>query len=546
MSDRELAEIMFPEITKTIKDYEELYPERELSEGARVTRFAPSPTGFVHIGNYFQTIISYLNARNTNGIFYLRNEDTDQKREIKNAANLIMETLIHYNMIPDEYEIDGKIIGNYGPYIQSERKNIYHTFVKYFVEIGRAYPCFCSEEDLSHLREVQEKSKKRIGYYGKYAKCRFLTNEERAELIKKGVPYVVRFKSNGDFNKKVKFNDLVKGEIEFPQNDIDHVILKSSDKLPTYHFAHLVDDYLMHTTHVTRGEEWLSSVPLHIELFETLGVKQPLYIHNPLLLKKDGDNYRKISKRKDPEASMSFFKEKGYPIYAVIDSLMTIINSNYEEWRDKNPDALFTEFIFDPKKMSSSGALYPLEKLDNISKNYLSRLKASEVYNNLLVWSNEYDKDFYTILNNNKEYSISILNIEREILKPRKDFSCYSEIKNCIWYMFDELYKPTNYEWGNVKELDEIKFVLNTYINKYFDISNKEDWFNKVKALCDELGYASNMKEYKLNPDNYKGNVADISTILRVALTSKSMTPDLFEIMKLLGKERIIDRIKSI
>ncbi len=546
MTNKDLADLIFPNLEHDVEYYEKLYPERNLPEGAYVTRFAPSPTGYMHIGNFMSTTIDYVLAKNTNGVFYLRNEDTDKAREISDAVEKIMDTLKEYEMVPDEYEFNNKIVGNYGPYIQSERIEIYHTFIKKLIEMGRAYPCFCSKESLDELRKNQEEKKMRTGYYGRYAKCRNLSIEEAITRIKNGESYVIRFKSMGNYDKKFVFDDLVKGRIEFPENDQDTVIMKSDNFLPTYHFAHLVDDHLMHTTHVVRGEEWLSSVPLHIELFKTFGYKVPKYIHIPLIMKQDGDIKRKISKRKDPEASMSFYREKGYPSLAVIESIMTIINSNYEEWHNANPDKTFIDFKFSPKKMSSSGALYDLEKLNNISRNYISKLTKDEVYNGLLKWTKEYDKEFYELITKYEDYTKNILNIEREQKKPRKDYACYSEIKNQIFYMYDELYSPSTYEWGTITSKEEINKILNTYINKYYDITDKEVWFNNIKLLTDELGYSSNMKEYKENPDNYKGSVADISTVLRVALTSKSMTPDLYEIMRLLGKDRIIERIKKL
>lgn len=546
MTNKDLADLIFPNLEHDVEYYEKLYPERNLPEGAYVTRFAPSPTGYMHIGNFMSTTIDYVLAKNTNGVFYLRNEDTDKAREISDAVEKIMDTLKEYEMVPDEYEFNNKIIGNYGPYIQSERIEIYHTFIKKLIEMGRAYPCFCSKESLDELRKNQEEKKMRTGYYGRYAKCRNLSIEEAITRIKNGESYVIRFKSMGNYDKKFVFDDLVKGRIEFPENDQDTVIMKSDNFLPTYHFAHLVDDHLMHTTHVVRGEEWLSSVPLHIELFKTFGYKVPKYIHIPLIMKQDGDIKRKISKRKDPEASMSFYREKGYPSLAVIESIMTIINSNYEEWHNANPDKTFIDFKFSPKKMSSSGALYDLEKLNNISRNYISKLTKDEVYNGLLKWTKEYDKEFYELITKYEDYTKNILNIEREQKKPRKDYACYSEIKKQIFYMYDELYSPSNYEWGTVTNKEEINKILNTYINKYYDITDKDVWFNNIKLLTDELGYSSNMKEYKENPNNYKGSVADISTVLRVALTSKSMTPDLYEIMRLLGKDRIIERIKKL
>lgn len=545
MTNKDLANIIFPDIDKSIEYYENLYPKRNLNEKCAVTRFAPSPTGFMHIGNFQSAVIDYVLARNTNGVFYLRNEDTDSKREIEGAMNVIFDTLKNYDMVPDEYEFNGKVVGNYGPYIQSERKEIYHTFIKYLIEIGRAYPCFCTKEELDEMRKVQEDGKKRIGYYGRYAVCRRLNIDEAIEKIKSGIPYVIRFKSEGDFDNKIHFEDEVRGRISIPENDQDIVIMKSSNKLPTYHFAHFVDDYLMRTTHVVRGEEWLPSVPIHLELFKTFNAVPPKYIHTPLILKKDGDTIRKISKRKDPEASMSYYKEKGYPKEALIESLMTIINSNYEQWHTANPEKSYLDFEFSAKKMSSTGgALYDIEKLNNISKNYISKLKAIDVYNGVLEWSKEYDLEFYNILSNNKDYSISIFNIEREQKKPRKDYENYSSIKSQIWYMFDELWnkETKEYDLKTITDLNEIKNILNKYIEIYEENDDKETWFNKIKSLCDELGYASDMKAYKLNPENYKGNVADVSTVLRVCLTTKSMTPDLYDIMKILGKERMKKR----
>lgn len=547
MTDKELADLIFSDIDKTIEDYEKMYPERELSEGAYVTRFAPSPTGFVHIGNMLQALTDYFLAKNTNGIFYLRNEDTDTKREVDTAVDKIMEALDYVGFKPDEYEYKNEIIGNYGPYFQSERKEIYHAFIKHLIEMGRAYPCFCSSEELDVMRKKQDAKKAQPGYYGAWAKCRDLTNEERAERIKNGETYVIRFKSMGNPNRKVQYDDLVTGVIEFPENNNDMVIMKSNDKLPTYHFAHVVDDHLMHTTHVVRGQEWLPSVPLHIEMFEAFGFVQPKYIHNSLLLKQDEGVRRKISKRKDPEALMSYYYEKGYPSIALIESLMTILNSNYEEWRDANPDKSFFEFEFNPAKVGTTGALYDLEKLDNISKNIISKMTKDEVYEEVIKYASVYDKDFADIISKDVNYTKNILNIEREQEKPRKDFACWSDVKNAIWYMFDELYKPTGYEWMKVTDIAEIKRIVNTYFDKYYDASDDKDtWFNKVKELSEELGYASNMKEYKANPDAYKGNVADISTVLRVALTSKSQTPDLYYIMKLLGIDRIKERISNI
>ncbi len=547
MTNKDLANLIFPNINKTILDYEKMYPSRNLVDGAKVTRFAPSPTGFVHIGNLFQALTDYFLAKNSNGIFYLRNEDTDTKREVDSAVDKIMEVLDYSHLLPDEYEYKDQVVGNYGPYIQSKRKEIYHTFIKYLIEIGRAYPCFCTKEDLDIMRKNQEANKARLGYYGRYAHCRNLSIEEQIAKIKNGEEYCIRFKSMGNFNHKIKFNDLVTGTIEFPENDLDVIIMKSNDLLPTYHFAHLVDDHLMHTTHVVRGGEWLSSVPVHYELFHTFNFQMPEYIHNALLLKQEGDVRRKISKRKDPEALMTYYIEKGYPYLAVIESLMTILNSNYEEWRMKNPDASYLEFNFTPSKISTSGALYDLEKLDNISKNMISKMTKDEVYSGLLENTLVYDQEFAQIISKDETYTKNILNIEREQKKPRKDYANFSDIKNYIWYMYDELFINPNYEWQSITDISEIKNIVNTYLNKYYsELDDKETWFNKVKLLCDEMGFCSDMKQYKENPENYKGSVADVSTVIRVALTSKANTPDLYELLKLIGKERFIKRIELI
>ena len=544
MNNKDLANLIFPNIDKTVEDYEKMYPERNLNSNQKVTRFAPSPTGYMHIGGVYQALIDFMLAKNSDGIFYLRNEDTDSTREVNDATKLIMKTLKEYEILPDEYEYENEIVGNYGPYVQSERKEIYHAFIKRLIEIGRAYPCFCKKEELDSMRKRQEERKKRTGYYGVYAKCKKLSVEEQIERIKNGEPYVIRFRSKGNFDNKIPFVDLGKGKLSLSENDIDDVIMKSDNMLPTYHFAHVVDDHLMRTTHVVRGEEWLPSVTKHIEMFEAFGFKAPTYIHTPLLIKKDGNNVRKISKRKDPEASMSYYDQEGYPKLAVIESLMTIINSNYEEWHTANPDKKYTDFIYNPDKISSSGALYDLMKLDDISKNMISKMTKEEVYKESYEWASKYSQSLKDIIDKDVEYYKGILNIEREQKNPRKDIAKYSDIESLIWYMYDELFNPDVYEWGKVTDPSEISKILKTYMDKYYT-EDKDEWFNQVKLLADELGYASNMKEYKKNPDDFKGNVADIATVIRVALTSKSQTPDLYEILKLFGRDRVIKRFEK-
>lgn len=547
MTRKDLANLMYPEIKKTREDYEKIYPDRNLPEGAVVSRFAPSPTGFVHMGSLLTAFVESKVPKDTNGIFYLRIEDTDGKRSVENGVQGIINDLNNFDIKIDEgviSEIEEK--GSYGPYIQSKRTDIYNTYAKYLVENDLAYPCFCSPEELDEIRQKQEENKERIGYYGKHARCRHLSVEEVYNRIKNGEKFVLRIKSQGDYSKKIILNDLVRGKIEFPENDIDSVLIKS-DGIPVYHFAHAIDDHLMHTTHVLRGEEWISSYPLHYELFRVLGFKMPKYAHLGLVMKIDENGTRrKLSKRKDPEAAVSYYHEKGVPIEAVKLYLMTIANSNFEEWLNQNPDKGIDDFKFDFKKMSASGSLFDLEKLLNISKNYISKLSKEEVYDNLTKWTSVYDKDFCNLITKYKDYTKEVLNIEREQKKPRKDYASYSDIKGQIFYMYDELYAPDSYEWGSINDKEEIRKILSTYIDKYYDVSDKEVWFNNIKLLSDELGYASNMKDYKNNPDNYKGSVADVSTVLRVALTSKSMTPDLYEIMRILGKEKIQNRIESI
>ncbi len=540
MTNKELANLIFPNVTKTIEDYEAMYPERNLKEGAVVSRFAPSPTGFVHMGSLLAAFIERKVPIDTDGVFYLRIEDTDQKRSVENGIQGIVDDLKNFEITMDEGVIsETEQKGNYGPYIQSQRKEIYETFAKYLIEQGLAYPCFCKQEEIDEIREIQEKKKERIGYYGRWAKCREISNEERAQRIKNGEEYIIRFKSPGNFDNKIEVNDLVRGKIEFPENDLDIVLIKG-DGLPIYHFAHLVDDHLMRTTHVLRGEEWVSSLPIHIQLFKTFGFKTPKYAHLGLIMKVDENgSRRKLSKRKDPEAAVSYYHEKGIPIYATKLYLMTIANSNFELWMESNPTKTIDDFKFDFKKMSASGSLFDVNKLLNISKNYISRLSALDVYNSLLEWSLEFDKEFSDLLIKYKDYTISVLNIEREQKKPRKDFSCYSEVKSQIWYMYDELFNTEDYDFQTINNSKEIATILKTYMEKYFDVTDKDTWFGKIKLLCDELGYASDMKDYKENPDKYKGNVADVSTVLRVALTTKSMTPDLYEIMKIIGKDKI-------
>ena len=547
MTNKELADLMYPHVDKTIEDYEKIFPKRNLKDGAMVSRYAPSPTGFVHMGNMLSCFIENIVPKRTGGKFYLRIEDTDQKREVAGGIDNIISAMKTIGLSYDEGVIsEEEELGSYGPYIQSKRRDIYHAFAKYMIENDLAYPCFCEAEEIEEIRNVQKENKERIGYYGIYAKCRNLTNDERAEKIKAGMPYTIRIKSRGDFNKRVKFHDEVKGDIEFPENDQDMILIKS-DGMPLYHFAHLVDDHLMRTTHVLRGEDWLPSVPLHLELFDMFGFERPKYAHLGLIMIVDSNGTkRKISKRKDKDFAVKHYHEIGMPSYAMQEYLMTIANSNFEAWREENKDKPIEEFPFDFAKIGSS-PLFDYSKLVNISKNYISTLSAKEVYDNLYTWCDEFDKDFLELITKYKDYTIDVLNIEREQEKPRKDFSCYSEIKSYIWYMYDELFSDVTYEWQNINDIKEINTILKTYIDKYYDINDDKDtWFSKIKLLCDELGYASNIKDYKKNPDAYKGSVVDVSMVIRVAVTTKKATPDLYDILKLLGTDRIKTRIDKI
>ena len=545
MTDNEkLAELLYPDVRLTIDDLEKKYPKRNLDEKAEVCRFAPSPTGRMHMGNLFASFVPERFAHQSNGVFILRIEDTDDKRAIDDGINLIMQDLKEYNYKVDEGPNSG---GKYGPYIQSQRKEIYHTVAKYLVSIGRAYPCFCSEDDLTHMREHQEHKKERIGYYGRYAKCRNLTYDEVKAHIDNGDKWVLRLKSMGDFNKKIVFKDLIKGTIELPENDIDQVLVKS-DGIPPYAFAHVCDDHFMRVTIVTRDDSYISSVPYHLELWDACGFEKPKFAHLLPLNKKDGEVVRKLSKRKDPEAAVAFYHEKGIPTEAVKLYFATLLNSNFDGWFLQNQDKDYQEFSFSFNKMcTSGGSLFDIEKLINISKNYLSRLKAEEVFANLDNWSKEFDNEFNQLIKQYREYTISVLNIEREQKKPRKDFACYSEIKENIWYMYDELFSDIDFDFSFLKHEEDAKKIVSTYLSDFFDINDdKETWFNKIKELTEKMGYNTNMKEYKENPDEFRGSIADFSNVIRVSLTTKLTTPDLFEIIKLLGNERVCERFKRI
>ena len=546
MDYKDLANLIFPD-AKEISYYEEKYPERNLPEGAIVTRFAPSPTGFVHIGGLYQALVARTVAEKTGGVFFLRVEDTDQKREVENGVTGIVNSLKDFDMAPDEGMIsDTEEIGNYGPYKQSLRKEIYQAYAKYMLEQGKAYPCFCTPEDLEEIRNKQEKAKLRTGYYGAWAKCRNLSVEEMAEKIKAGEPYIIRFKSPGREDRKIKHKDVIKGNVDFPENDQDIIIIKS-DGLPTYHFAHAVDDHLMHTTHVIRSDEWLSSVPLHLQLFHELGFKAPKYAHISPIMKNDNGGKRKLSKRKDPEAAVSYYKEQGVPTDAVKEYLLNIANSTFENWRRANPDKKMEEFDFQLNKMSVSGALFDMIKLLDIGKTVISKMTAGDVYEKSLKWAEEYDNELADLLKD-KEYALKIFGIERGNKKPRKDIAKWSDVKENISYMYDsEFYKNAQeYPYQPaISDKEDISKILDLYIEKYYDENDdKQTWFDKIKEVAGEMGYAKEVKEFKANPGMYKAHVGDVSTVLRVALTSRTNTPDMYEIMQVLGKDRIAKRFE--
>ena len=544
MDYKELANLIFPNV-KEIAYYEEKYPRRNLKEGAIVTRFAPSPTGFVHIGGLYQSLIARKLASQTDGVFFLRIEDTDQKREVENGVSGIVNSLKDFDIVPDEGMIsETEEKGNYGPYKQSERKEIYQAYAKYMIEQGKAYPCFCSQEEIDEIRQKQEAAKIRPGYYGVWAKCRHLTLDEMAEKIKNGESYIIRFKSPGREDRKIKHKDVIKGNVEFPENDQDIVIIKG-DGLPTYHFAHAVDDHLMGTTLAIRGDEWLSSVPLHLQLFQELGFKPPKYAHIAPIMKNDNGNKRKLSKRKDAEAAVSYYEEEGIPKEAVKEYLLNIANSTFENWRRANQDKDISEFNLEIKKMSVSGALFDMVKLLDVGKTVISKFTAEQVYEEAMKWAKRHDNELEKILED-KEYSLKVFGIERGNKKPRKDIAKWSDVKENINYMYDELFDVKEYPYQVISDKEEINKILKTYIEKYYDdADDKQTWFDKIKELTEEMGYCKDVKEFKANPGKYKAHVGDVSTVLRVALTGRTNTPDMYEIMKILGKDRIAARYEK-
>ena len=538
-----LAELLLPNIDKTPDYYENLYPERNLPEGARVVRVAPSPTGYLHLGTLFTSLVNRITATSSGGVFFTRIEDTDKKREVEGGIEDIIGGLQRFGITIDEGFISGdEQRGDYGPYQQSHRAEIYQTYVKDLIKKGLAYPCFCTAEELEAVRKVQEENKIRTGYHGEYARHRDITYEQAKALIDEGKPFVVRLRSPGSEENRITFEDAIKGKIEMPENDEDFVLLKS-DGIPTYHCAHAIDDHLMHTTHVLRGDEWISSVPKHIQLFKLLGFKVPKFGHVSPIMKLDNGAKRKISKRKDPEAAVHFFAEQGYEAISVIEYLMTIAASDFEDWRRANPDADYRTFKFNLKKMSVSGALFDENKLNDVSKSKIAAMKSSEVYECLTAWAQEFDGEFYNLLTRDQSFTKAMLAIDRdEAKKPRKDLAKWNEAKEYFAYFFNELYTPCHTIPENIKS-EDAKAFLTEYKQVYNAADDRQAWFDKIKLVAPNLGFAAETKEYKANPDAFKGSAGDLSTILRIAITGRTNTPDLCSIMAVLGRDECIKRI---
>lgn len=541
-----IAELLFPHIQKTPADLEAQYPPRQLPESARVTRFSPSPTGYLHIGGLFGALADYMTARQSGGVVYLRIEDTDKKREIGDGVAAILDGLEAFGITFDEGVTKDGEKGAYGPYTQSARVEIYQIMAKDLVRRGLAYPCFCTAQELAELRDRQEREGALLrGYFGKYAKCRDLSDEEIEANLKAGKPYVLRLRSDGDEARRIVIEDMARGKLEMPENIIDEVLLKS-DGVPTYHFAHVCDDHFMRTTHVIRGEEWLPSLPKHIALFRACGFRVPKYAHTPQIMKIDEETggKRKISKRKDPEAAVSHFAEEGYPAESVKEYLLTLLNSNFEDWRRANPTAELTAFPFNLKKLSVSGALFDMVKLRDVSKLCISRMTAEEVYERTLAWAKTYDDAFAQRLDADREKALGMLALDRGGKKPRKDLAAFSEVKPYFSYMYDDLYEA-DYTLPEHIDPRDAAAILEQYLTVWSPEDDKDTWFAKVKSICAPLGFAPEMRDWKADPESYKGNVSDVSTVIRVAVTGRTNTPDLCTILRLLGRETVCTRLSA-
>ena len=542
MDYQALAALLFPDVTETPESLEEKYPPRQLPEGAVVTRMAPSPTGFVHLGNLVQGLTAERMAHQSGGVLFLRVEDTDAKREVPGAVEVLINTLKHYGIHFDEGATMDGDNGAYGPYRQRQRADIYHVYAKKLVAEGMAYPCFCTEEQLAAMREQQEANKETTGYYGKYAMWRDRPMEDIQAQLDAGMPWVLRFRSTGSIENQFKFDDLVKGKLTITENDIDHVLLKS-DGIPTYHFAHAVDDHLMRTTHVVRGDEWLPTLPFHIQLFKALGFKLPKYVHIGPLMKMDGTSKRKLSKRKDPELALTYYKAEGFPVEAVYEYIMTLLNSNFEDWRRANPDAPADTFKFSPKKLNPAGSLFDYAKLTDVSKNVISRMDAEKVYALLTEWAKEFDPEFGEKLTADPDYAKQILAIGRGGKKPRKDLAVWKDAKPYMGFFYDEyLQKP---EFDSRFDKAVIVDVLNRFLESYDPADDSNTWFDKVKGITTAIGFTTDMKAYKTDPSAFPGTVTDVSTMIRLAVTGQTNSPDLYTVMQILGQERTAQRIRD-
>ena len=547
MDYNKLAELLFPHITKTPADYEAMYPQRDLPEGAKVTRLGPSPTGFIHLGNLYGAFVDERLAHQSGGKFYLRIEDTDDKRFVEGAVEIIINSLRFFGINFDEGATMTGDVGEYGNYTQSQRGEIYQCFAKKLVAEGKAYPCFMTAEEIDEIRAQQEANKENPGIYGKWALSRGLTFEEIEEKVKAGVPYVVRLKSDGDMSlpedqiRRVQVEDAIRGTLDFPANDQDTVILKATG-IPTYHFAHVVDDHLMRTTHVVRGAEWLPSLPIHVELFEKMGWDMPIYCHTAQLMKIDEEtgNKRKLSKRHDPELSLDYYRNEGYHPAAVREYLLTILNSNFEEWRMANPDADIDEFEFTTEKMSNSGALFDLNKLNDISKDVLLKISAADLYDFLKGWADEFKPELAYMFED-RAYLEKILDIGRAEAKPRKDHVYAQQMVDNLSYFFDETFKMED-EFPAETAAD-LPAILKAYLASYDHADDQSGWFEKIRQITQDMGYAVKPKDFKKNPDQFKGHVGHVSTAIRVALMGRQQSPDVWEIQQILGEKRTRERI---
>lgn len=551
MDNNKLAELLFPHIEKKPEDYENLFPKRELPEGAMVTRLGPSPTGFIHLGNLYGAFVDERLAHQSGGTFYLRIEDTDDKRYVEGAVETIITSLRFFGIDFDEGALLDGEKGDYGPYYQSQRGEIYQCFAKKLVSEGMAYPCFLTEDELTAIRQAQEEAKETTGIYGKYAEqSRNLTYDEIKANIDAGKPYVVRLRSTGNHDlpseeiRYIEVEDAIRGKLSMPENDQDVIILKATG-IPTYHFAHVIDDHFMRTTHVVRGEEWLMSLPIHVELFEKLGFDMPVYCHTAQLLKLDNGNKRKLSKRKDPELSLDYYRQEGYHPQAVKEYLLTILNSNFEEWRIENPDAPMDDFRFTTEKMSSGGALFDLNKLNDVSKDVLVKIPAADLCDFMVGWAEEFNTEILPLFRGREDYLTKILDLGRSGNKPRKDLVYGKQIFDFISYFYDDYFRIEDEMPENVRDEDR-SLILKKYLETYDHSDDQSQWFDKIREIGTELGYAAKPKDFKKHPEDYKGHVGHVSTVIRIALTGRQQSPDIWEIQQILGEEKTRARVEAL